>query len=107
LNPTDWKHSLFGLAPPSAIIGVDLSGTIAAIGAGVKNSDLKIGDKVATVVHGGKFYDKGSFAEYARAENELVWKVPEGLELEDAATYPLALITNGQVSAVNHDIGLY
>lgn len=97
LNPTDYKHSHFGLAPEAAIIGCDLSGTIVALGSDVKNSELQVGTKVATVVHGGKFYDKGSFAEYARAESELVWKLPENLDLKEAASFPLALITNGQV----------
>ncbi|KAJ9121300.1 hypothetical protein QFC24_004636 [Naganishia onofrii] len=65
-NPTDWKHSAF-LSPPNVIIGCDYSGTIVKLGDDLKNNDWKVGDHVAGVVHGGKFEDKGSFAE---AENQ-------------------------------------
>lgn len=57
----DWKHSAF-LSPPNVIIGCDYSGVVAALGDDLKNSEWKVGDHVAGMVHGGKFTDKGSFA---------------------------------------------
>ncbi|WVQ77954.1 hypothetical protein IAT38_000034 [Cryptococcus sp. DSM 104549] len=84
-NPTDWKHTAF-LSPPGVINGCDFSGTVVKLGTNLK-VDLKVGDKVAGAVHGGWAKDEGSYAQYARVESDLCFKVPEGVKLEDAATY--------------------
>lgn len=91
-NPTDWKHSA-NMSPALAILGCDLSGEVVKLGEGVVNKDLKIGDKVACTVHGGLFKDKGGYAEYARAQSDLVWKVPESLDMAGAATFACAWVT--------------
>jgi len=91
-NPTDWKHSAF-LSPPNAILGCDLSGTVVAIGSSPKNTSIKVGDKVAGCVHGGLFEDKGSYAEYARAESDLIFKVPEGQKMEEMAVFGVPWVT--------------
>jgi NADPH:quinone reductase-like Zn-dependent oxidoreductase len=105
LNPADQK-GIDMISPPGAIIGSDLSGTIVALGSDVNNPELAIGTRVATLVTGAKYPDQGSFAEYCKAESELVWIVPDGLRLEEAAAYPMALITNGQVSSHTDDASL-
>ncbi|KAJ9094733.1 hypothetical protein QFC21_005891 [Naganishia friedmannii] len=97
-NPTDWKHSAF-LSPPNVIIGCDYSGTIVKLGEELKNKDWKVGDHVAGVVHGGKFEDKGSFAEYARVQSDLLWKVPSSgpVGLREAPVYGVGFVTAAQV----------
>ncbi|POY71205.1 hypothetical protein BMF94_5517 [Rhodotorula taiwanensis] len=82
LNPTDWKHRDF-LAPPGSWLGCDFSGTVDKVGDGVDN--LKQGDRVAGFVHGGQWEGEGSFAEYVKAEANLVWRVPDSLSDEQAA----------------------
>jgi NADPH:quinone reductase-like Zn-dependent oxidoreductase len=96
-NPTDWKASAFR-APPGAIIGCDFSGTVVKLGDNLKNADIKLGDKVAGTVHGGLSTTKGSNAQYLRAESDLVFKVPEGVQMEQAATFGVAWVTACQVS---------
>ena len=48
---------------------------------------LQVGDKVACAVHGGKFPDKGAFAQYARAESDLCFKVPDGMGMDAASNF--------------------
>ncbi|WVQ77953.1 hypothetical protein IAT38_000033 [Cryptococcus sp. DSM 104549] len=84
-NPTDWKHTAFW-SPPGVINGCDFSGTVVRLGTNLK-VDLKIGDKVAGTVHGGWAKDEGAYAQYARVESDLCFKVPEGMKLEEAATF--------------------
>ena len=76
-NPTDWKHSA-NMSPPGAILGCDFSGTVVKLGPNPK-VNLKVGDKVAGCVHGGLFENKGSYAQYLKAQSDLVFRVPEGL----------------------------
>jgi NADPH:quinone reductase-like Zn-dependent oxidoreductase len=46
---------------------------------------LAVGDRVAGFVHGGRFPDRGSFADYIVTEGTQVWKVPQGTTDEEAA----------------------
>jgi NADPH:quinone reductase-like Zn-dependent oxidoreductase len=41
---------------------------------------LKEGDKVTAFVHGGKYQDIGSFAEYAKVRGDFVVTLPENAE---------------------------
>jgi NADPH:quinone reductase-like Zn-dependent oxidoreductase len=84
------------MSPPGAIIGCDFSGTVVKLGPNPKVS-LRVGDRVAGCVHGGLFEDKGSYAQYLRAQSDLVFKVPEGLGMAEAATYGVAWVTACQV----------
>jgi NADPH:quinone reductase-like Zn-dependent oxidoreductase len=72
------------MAPAGRILGVDLAGTVAAVADGV--TAVKAGERVSAFVHGGQYEDRGSMAEYAVADADLVWAVPEGTSLEEAAT---------------------
>lgn len=63
-----------------AIVGRDVSGTIVKIGDGV--IDLAVGERVAaTAAH--------TYAELVAGKAELFARVPDGLDLVDAAALPL------------------
>ncbi|CAD6588290.1 MAG: hypothetical protein CYPHOPRED_004329, partial [Cyphobasidiales sp. Tagirdzhanova-0007] len=94
-NPTDWKH-IAQNSPPGSIIGCDCSGTLVSLGSALKNPSLKLGDRVAGCVHGGLFKDKGAFAEYAKVESDLMWKVPDAIKMENAAMFATAWMTAAQ-----------
>ena len=55
---------------------------------------------MAGIVHGNKYADKGCFAEYARAESDLIWAVPDSMSLEDAVSYTTPFVTSLQVSTL-------
>jgi len=99
-NPTDYKHSQC-MAPPKALIGCDFSGTVVSLGEGLRNSSIKVGDKVAGAVHGGLYQNKGSYAEYLKVQSDLVFKVPGSMSLEKAATFGVPWLTAGQILALN------
>jgi len=65
--------------------GLEVAGTLRALGAGVHG--LRVGDRVAA------FTDAGGLAEVALARVELAVRVPAGLELVRAAAAPGALTT--------------
>lgn len=95
-NPTDWKHEAF-FSPKDAIIGCDYAGTVVKLGNNLA-SPLQVGDKVAGWVHGGLFPNKGSYAEYAKQESDLLFKVPESISLKEASHFGCAWLTALQVS---------
>ena len=96
INYYDWRHlgpdpfvmRFMGgglLKPMHRILGADMAGRVAAIGAGVKG--FKPGDEV--LGEGGY----GGFAEYACAEEKRFVLKPAGLTFEDAAAMPMAALT--------------
>ncbi|KAK3057767.1 hypothetical protein LTR09_000842 [Extremus antarcticus] len=97
LNPTDWKHISNKIAAPGGISGCDFSGTVVEVGSDV-SKNLKPGDRIAATTHGANFSqpEDGCFAEYAVAKADLVVKLPDGLKMEAAATFPLGVSTVGQ-----------
>lgn len=82
LNPTDWKHRDF-VSPVKSFLGCDFAGVVSEVGAGVTH--LKVGDRVAGFVHGGRGEGIGAFAEVVKTEAGLVWKIPENVDFEEAA----------------------
>ncbi|KAJ1302582.1 hypothetical protein OPQ81_002899 [Rhizoctonia solani] len=93
-NPTDWKHA--ENAPPGNIIGCDFAGTVIKLGSD-SITRVKVGDTVSGFVHGGIYKDRGAFAQYAKADAELVWKFPTSvLSFEQATTMNCALWTSIQ-----------
>jgi NADPH:quinone reductase-like Zn-dependent oxidoreductase len=100
---------------PGAQVGIDFAGEVAKIGSKVDPKlDLHLGDTVVGSVHGGMYHltsslgnqpsplltniglyqDIGAFAEYAKVDSELVWKIPEGtLSIEEAVTLGAGLLT--------------
>jgi NADPH:quinone reductase-like Zn-dependent oxidoreductase len=93
LNPYDWHMvrgdpyvarlmGVVGLTKPKPpVVGVDGAGVVEAVGANVR--DMRAGDEVL-----GRF--EGSFAEYARAEADLVVPKPARLTFEQAAAVTMA-----------------
>ena len=73
--------------PPGTtdIPGLELSGTIAAIGEGV--SDWRIGDEVCALVQGG------SYADYCIAPSAQCLPIPKGVSLVEAGSLPETFFT--------------
>lgn len=82
--------------------GFDFSGTVVSLPSAPRNGDLRVGDRVAGVVHGGLEVDEGSFAEYLRVETDLLFKVPKGTAMDEAATFGVAYVTAVQVRPSRH-----
>jgi len=80
---------VMGLYPPPAgasqTLGLEVSGTVVAVGAGVKR--YRIGDAVCALVVGG------GYAEYCIAHEGSALPVPRGVSLVDAAALPEAHFT--------------
>lgn len=93
-NPLDGKiragQAAHARQPLPAVLGIDLAGTIEALGAGV--SGWLPGDEVyamATGIGGAQ----GSLAEYAVVDARLLARKPANLSMREAAGLPLVLIT--------------
>lgn len=88
LNKADLLQAR-GLYPPppgaSAILGLEVSGVVAALGAGV--TEWAVGERVCALLPGG------GYAELAVADAGSVLPVPDGVALEDAAALPEAAFT--------------
>ncbi|TYJ54728.1 hypothetical protein B9479_004575 [Cryptococcus floricola] len=93
-NPSDWRHTSY-LSVPGVIHGCDFAGTVVALGSNLA-SPLKLGARVAGMVHGGYYEDEGAYAEYTLADSDMTWLVPEGLGLPEAATYGVGWFTAAQ-----------
>ncbi|KEP53701.1 putative zinc-binding oxidoreductase ToxD [Rhizoctonia solani 123E] len=103
-NPTDWKPQYSCLKAPGNIIGCDFSGIVVKLGPN-SISRVNVGDTVAAFVHGGNYKDRGAFAQYAKADSDLVWKFsPSVLSFEEAATMNCALWTS--IQAFYYHMGL-
>jgi NADPH:quinone reductase-like Zn-dependent oxidoreductase len=74
-----------------AIIGLDVSGTVAATGDGV--TDLKAGDRVC----GWSYH---TYAELVADKASFFAKVPDTMDLVDAAAIPLVGVTGSQLISV-------
>ena len=70
--------------PRQPILGLDLAGTVAAVGSAVTR--FAVGDEVYGI-------GKGSFAEYAVAREGKLAAKPAGLTFEQAAAIPVSAIT--------------
>jgi NADPH:quinone reductase-like Zn-dependent oxidoreductase len=82
-----------------SIIGCDLVGSVVAVGPLATRH--KIGDKVFTAVHGGKYKENGSAAEYTLVDDSLAMSVPEGMSSEEAVTFGVGFLTAGAVSTLH------
>ena len=94
VNPLDIKI-MAGAAgharvTPPMVLGLDLAGVVAEIGAGVTRFD--VGDEVYGLT-GGVGDRQGSLAEYAAVDAGLLARKPVRLSMAEAATLPLAAIT--------------
>src|ERR1700758_3091309 len=97
VNPLDTKiHS--GAAeharhPLPAILGIDLAGTVEAVGSGV--TDFRPGDEVYGMA-GGVGGLQGTLAEYAAVDRDLLALKPANLSMPEAAALPAVVITAWQ-----------
>ncbi|KAI0796242.1 GroES-like protein [Irpex lacteus] len=89
-NPTDWKHVEYWPIQ-GTICGSEFAGHVVKVGKDVTR--VAVGDLVSGMNHGSTYPDKGAFAEYVNVLEDLVWKVPEGLSAEQAATMNIGLLT--------------
>ena len=94
VNPLDGKirsgQAAHANQPLPAVLGMDLAGTVEALGEGV--SGWLPGDEVyamATGIGGAQ----GSLAEYAAVDARLLARKPHNLSMREAAGLPLVLIT--------------
>ena len=103
INPVDYqtrRGDYKDLVELPAIIGVDVSGVVEAVGESVTN--FKIGDEVYYSPQ--LFGESGSYAEYHVADESIVAHKPTNLSHIEAACFPLAagtawdcLVTRGQL----------
>ncbi len=93
VNPIDYKRragltqDFYPIKFPG-LIGVDMSGTVVKLGAGVEG--FSIGDRVFAMAD-------NTYAELCAVKATIVAKVPNGLDLIEAAALPLATITGNQL----------
>lgn len=88
VNRPDVVQRTGGYPPPpgaSDLPGLEISGTVAALGEGVKG--WKVGDEVCALVAGG------GYAEYCAAPAPQCLPVPKGLSLKEAAAVPETFFT--------------
>ena len=94
INPLDTKiragAATHALHPLPAILGIDMAGTVEAVGAGVTR--FHHGDEVYGMT-GGVGGIQGSLAEYAAVDADLLALKPANLAMREAAALPLAMIT--------------
>ncbi|MEU9832413.1 NADP-dependent oxidoreductase [Streptosporangium sp. NPDC048047] len=93
VNPADWRirsGTVRRLGEPPLTLGLDLSGTVEATGAGVTR--FRPGD----AVFGNAFPPRGSHAEYTVVPQEWLAAVPPGLDHVHAAALPTAGLTAWQ-----------
>jgi len=90
------QHFQHSEPAPAVILGMEVSGEIVAVGNAVHA--YRVGDRVMAMVQGGA-------AQFARAHESLLMRVPAGMAWTDAAAIPVsfltahdALITNGRLS---------
>ena len=72
------------MTKPNTICGCEFAGHVVKVGKNVTR--VKEGDLVSGLNHGSAYPDKGAFAEYVNVLGNLVWKVPEGISAEQAAS---------------------
>jgi NADPH2:quinone reductase len=94
VNPLDTKIRAGAAAharhPFPAILGIDLAGTVAAVGPGV--TAFREGDEVYGMT-GGVGGVQGSLAEHAAVDAALLAPKPKALSMREAAALPLIFIT--------------
>jgi NADPH:quinone reductase len=94
VNPLDTKiragKAAHAKQPLPAVLGLDMAGTVEAVGAGV--TAFKSGDEVYGMV-GGVGGLQGTLAEFIAADADLIAHKPKNLSMREAAALPLSTIT--------------
>ncbi|KAF5026077.1 hypothetical protein F66182_1869 [Fusarium sp. NRRL 66182] len=90
-NPTDVKAFDGNFYGNGAVLGCDFAGTVERVGKDA--SRVAEGDTIAGLVWGGEIKGLGAFSEYTKAHENICFKVPKNISLQEAATIPLASLT--------------
>jgi NADPH:quinone reductase len=94
VNPLDTKiraaKAAHAKQPLPAVLGLDMAGTVEAVGSGVNG--FAPGDEVFGMV-GGVGGLQGTLAEYVAADSALLARKPKNLSMREAAALPLAILT--------------
>ena len=85
INPTDWKHPVYGMTPEGAVLGNDFSGIVEAVGSEVEG--LAKGDFVSGFAHGGYEKGIGGFQDWVLADPPFVIKFDK-LQLDQSKIEP-------------------
>ncbi|MGI5125452.1 NADP-dependent oxidoreductase [Pseudonocardia sp. CA-107938] len=94
LNPVDWKTRAGGgvgglLGPAPWVLGWDVAGEVVALGGGVTR--FAVGDRVLGMP---RFpHEGGGYGEYVTAPSRQFARIPDGLDVVEAAGLPLAGLT--------------
>jgi NADPH:quinone reductase len=97
LNPLDTKiragNAAHAKHPLPLVLGIDMAGTVEALGEGVTR--FKVGDEVYGMT-GGVGGLQGSLAEFQAVDARLIARKPSNLTMKEAAAVPLGFITSYQ-----------
>ncbi|KAF1988939.1 hypothetical protein K402DRAFT_461382 [Aulographum hederae CBS 113979] len=107
LNPIDPLYVANPLGTTGRTVGSDFAGTIISLGSAVPpTSTLQPGDRVAGFLQGACSVNErpGAFAELLVCDWDLVWRVPDQMDLEQAASISLCGLTAAQ--ALFYRLGL-
>ena len=74
-------------SPPPLVPGMDVAGTVEAVGREAEGAGLQPGQRVAATM------GEGGYAELAVARTGLVWPLPDGIDFAAGAAFPTAGIT--------------
>jgi len=99
LNPVDALYTFNPLGQSGRIVGTDFAGTIEKLGPDVPSaSKLSRGTRVAGFVQGAcSVNDRpGAAADYVAIPYDLIWRVPDDMDLKEAATISLCGLTAAQ-----------
>lgn len=91
INPVDFKGVMNGIFQMPYIIGTDIAGVVAQVGADV--TDFVVGDEVIGSL---QWATQGAFAEYIVTEPSHLARKPTNLSFAEAAAIPLAGLTAWQ-----------
>ncbi|KAG7663470.1 uncharacterized protein J8A68_003017 [[Candida] subhashii] len=97
INPTDWKHILYGIGQVDNIIGTDVSGIVEEVGSDVNG--FAVGDCVSSFIHGNTSHTEGAFGEYAIVNPLATIKYPKGLHSAEGQAKPAETITSFEGAA--------
>ncbi|KAG0319582.1 NADPh quinone reductase [Linnemannia gamsii] len=105
LNPVDWKLMRGGvprlLMPKIKVPGLDISGTIVAVGPKANKRGFKVGDEVVAMLH---FSQSGALTEYTVVGEAYLARKPERWTHEQAAAWPLVATTVWQAVVVRGNV---
>jgi NADPH:quinone reductase-like Zn-dependent oxidoreductase len=98
LNPVDTLYTFKPLGKTGRIVGSDFAGIVVATGEDPGSTFLGPNTRVAGFLQGACSVNErpGAFAEYLICPVNLLWKVPESLSFEEAATISLCALTAAQ-----------